>query len=77
MLVVVQHRNVKQLAQALFNVETFGSFDVLKVYAAERGSECLYGVDDSFGLFVIYLNIEGINVGICLEQHGLTLHHWL
>ena len=38
-LVVVEHRDVHQLAQALLDDEALGRLDVFEVDAAERGAE--------------------------------------
>ena len=34
----------------------------------------MYDGNDFLGFLVAYLNVEGIDVGICLEQHDLAFH---
>jgi hypothetical protein len=76
-LVVVEDRNVHQLAQALFDDEALGSLDVLKVDAAERGAEIAHAVDEGVRVLGVDLEIDGVHVGEALEENGLALHHRL
>jgi len=66
-LIVVEDRNVHQFAQALFNDEALGRLDVLKIDAAERRPEVAHGIDESFGVFGVDFQIDGIDVGEALE----------
>ncbi len=76
-LVVVEDRNVHQLAQALLDDEALRRLDVLEVDAAERGAEVFDGVDEFFRVLGVDLEVDGVDVGEALEQHRLAFHHRL
>ena len=75
-LVVVEHRDVHQLAQPLLDHEAFRRLDVLQVDAAEAGEEAhrVHHVVDVLG---VDLEIDAVDVGEALEQRDLALHHRL
>ena len=77
MLVVVHHGNVKRTLQPFFYVEALGRLDVLKVYAAEGGSNTLNCLAELLGVFLINFNIKHVNAAVNLEQQPLALHHGL
>ncbi len=76
-LVVVEHRNVHDLAQPLFDDETFGRLDVFQVDAAEGGAEKAHAVDEFVDILGVDFQIDCIDIGKALEQHGLAFHHRL
>ncbi len=76
-LVVVEYRNVQELAQALLDHEAFGRPDVLEIDAAPALAEKLDGVDELVRILGRDFEIDGIDVGKALEQHRLALHHRL
>ena len=76
-VVVVEVRNIHQLAQAFFNDEALGRLDVFQIDAAERGAEVFDGVDEFFRVLGVDFEIDGIDVGEALEQHRLAFHHRL
>ena len=77
MLVVVEDRDVHQLAQALLDDEAFRRFDVLEVDAAEGGPEIAHGIDELVDVLGVDLEIDAVDVGKALEQDRLALHHRL
>ena len=76
-LVVVEHRDVEQLAQPLLDDEAFRRLDVFEIDAAPALAEQLYAVDEFVGIFGRDFEIDGIDVGEALEQHRLAFHHRL
>ena len=76
-LVVVEHRDVHQLAQALLDDEALRRLDVLQVDAAEAGAEQLDAVDDLVDVLGGDFEVDGVDVGEALEQHRLAFHHRL
>ncbi len=76
-LVVVQHGDVEPGTQLLLDVEAFGGFDVLEVDAAERGCQRGDDVDQPVRVLRVQLEVEHVDAGEPLEQHGLALHHRL
>ncbi len=76
-LVVVEHRNVHQLAQPLLDDEALRRLDVLEVNAAPAGAEQLHAIDDLFGVFRRHFEVYRIDVGEALEQNSLAFHHRL
>ena len=76
-LVVVEDRDIEQLAQALLDHETFGGPDVLQVDAAPALAEKLDGVDELVRVLGRHLEIDGVDIGEALEQNHLALHHRL
>ena len=73
-LVVVEDRDVHQLAQALLDDEAVGRLDVLEVDAAEGGAEIAHAVDELVDVLGVDLEVDGIDVGEALEQHRLAFH---
>jgi hypothetical protein len=76
-LIVVEHGNVEQLLQPLFDDEAVGRPDILEIDAAERGTEVAHRIDELLGVFGIDQQVDGIDVGKALEERGLALHHRL
>ena len=73
-LVVVEHRNVEQLAQPLLDDEAFRRANILEVDAAPALAEQLDAIDDLVGVLGRYFEVDGIDVGEALEQHRLAFH---
>ena len=77
-LVVMEDRDVHQLAQPLLDDEAVGRLDVLQVDAAEARArdsapQLMNGVD----ILGVDHEIDGIDIGEALEQHRLAFHHRL
>jgi hypothetical protein len=77
MLIVVKDGNLHTGAQRALDDEAFRRLDVLEVDAAERGLEARDDVDELVGIPLVYLDIEDIDAGELLEEHGLAFHHRL
>ena len=76
-LVVMEDRDVHQLAQALLDDEAFRRLDVLEVDAAEGRAEIAHAVDELVRVLGVDLEVDGVDVGEALEQHRLAFHHRL
>jgi hypothetical protein len=76
-LIVMEHRDVHDLAQPLLDHEAFRGLDVLQIDAAERRAEQAHAVDEFVHVLGRDLQVEGVDVGEALEQHRLALHHGL
>ena len=76
-LIVMEHRNVHQLAQPLLDDEALRRLDVLEVDAAPAGAEQLHAIDDLLGVLGRHFEVDGIDVGEALEQDRLAFHHRL
>ena len=76
-LIVMENRNVHQLAQALFDDEAIGRLDVFEIDAAAGGAEIAHGADEGVDIFGVDLQIDGVDVGKTLEEDGFALHHRL
>ena len=76
-LVVMEHRNVHQFAQALLDDEAFRRLDVFQIDAAEAGAQIAHAVDELVGVLGVDFEIDGVDVGKALEQHRLAFHHRL
>ena len=76
-LVVVEDRDVHQLAQPLLDDEAVGRLDVFEIDAAERRSEVAHAVDELVDILGVDLEVDRIDVGKALEQHRLAFHHRL
>src|SRR5262249_57834398 len=77
MLVVMEYRDVEQLAQSLLDDKAFRRPDVLEIDAAPALAEHLDAVDDLVRILRRYLEIDGIDISEALEQHRLAFHHRL
>ena len=75
MLVVVHYGDVKFLFESAFYLETFGGFDVLKVYSAESGSYSLDGFNEFLGVFFVYFNVESIYAAVDFEKQSFAFHY--
>ncbi len=76
-LVVMEHRDVHELAQALLDDEAFRRLDVLEVDAPEGRPEIAHGIDERVRVFGVDFEVDGIDVGEALEEDGLSFHHGL
>ena len=76
-LVVMEDRDVHQLAQALLDDEAFRRLDVFQVDAAEGRAEEAHAVDELVDVLGVDLEVDAIDVGEALEQDGLAFHHRL
>ena len=76
-LVVVEHRDVHELAQALLDDEAAGRLDVLEVDAAEGRLEQAHAVDEVVDVLGVDLEVDRVDVGEALEQDRLAFHHGL
>ncbi|MCO5556195.1 hypothetical protein L7F22_009739 [Adiantum nelumboides] len=74
-LVVVEDRDVEQLAQPALDLEAARRGDVLEVDAAVAGGDHLDGADDLLGVLGVEADRPGVDVGELLEQRRLALHH--
>ena len=76
-LVVMEHRNVHDFPQLLLDDEAVGRLDVLEVDAAEGRAEEAHAVDELVDILRVDFEVDGIDVGEALEQHGLAFHDGL
>ena len=74
MLVVVEDRDVEPTAQLLLDVEALGRLDVLEVDPAERGRQRGDDPDQLVWVAGVDLQVEDVDPGEPLEEHGLALH---
>src|SRR5207245_11419940 len=68
---------IERVAQLLFDVETVGGADVLKVDAPHGRLEQLAESDDVVRVLRAHLQVEHVGVRERLEQDPLALHHRL
>ena len=73
-LVVMEHRDVHELAQPILDHEAIWRLDVLEVDAAEGRPEIAHRADEGIDVGGVDLEVEGVNIGEPLEQHRLTFH---
>ena len=76
-LIVMEYRNVEQLAQPLLDDEAFRRLDVLEIDAAPALAEHPDAVDELVGILGRHFEVDRIDVGEALEQHRLAFHHGL
>jgi hypothetical protein len=76
-LVVVEDRDVEQLAQLLLDDEALGRLDVLEIDPAPALAQEPHAIDDLVGILRVDFEVDGVDVGKALEQHGLAFHHRL
>ena len=76
-LVVVENRDVEPFAQAFLDLETARRRNILEIDAAEAAGDVGHGLDEGIGVGGGYLDVEDVDVGKGLEQHGLAFHHRL
>src|SRR5690606_31350136 len=76
-LVVVEDGDVHALAQLLFDVEAFRRLDVFEVDAAEGGLQACDDVHQLVRILLVDFDVEDVQAGEFLEQHGLAFHHGL
>ena len=73
-LIVVEHRDVEQLAQPLLDDEALRRLDVFEIDAAEGRVQIAHAVDELVDVAGVDLEIDRIDVGKALEQRRLALH---
>ncbi len=76
-LIVMEHRNVEQFAQALLDDEALRRLDVLKIDPAPALAEKPDAVDELVRVLGVHFEIDRVDVGEALEQHRLAFHHGL
>ena len=74
-LVVVEDRDVEQVAQPRLDLEAARRGDVLQVDAAVRRRDGLHDRDDLVGVLGVQHHRPGVHPAEPLEQRGLALHH--
>ena len=77
MLVVMEDRNVEQLAQPLLDDEAFRRLDVFEIDAAPALAQQLDAIDDFVGIFGGDFEIDEVDIGEALEQDDFAFHHRL
>ena len=65
------------LRRVFFDLEAVGSLDVFEIDAAEGGLEQLAELDDLFGIVAVDFDVEDVDIGKALEQHGFAFHDGL
>ncbi len=75
--VLVHHGNPQRAAEAAEDVEAFRRADVLQVHAAEGGLEQPHRLDEAVRVARVEFQVEPVEVGQALEQHGRALEHRL
>ena len=70
-------RNAHALAQFLLDHEALGRLDVLQIDGAEGGFQAGAEFDQFMGIQLVDLDVEDVDPGEFLEEHGLALHHRL
>jgi hypothetical protein len=76
-LVIMEDRNVHDLAQLLFDLEAFGRLDVFQIDAAKGRLKRRNHADHAVHVRCVDLDIEDIDACEFLEQDRLALHHRL
>ena len=66
-LVVMEHRDVHQFAQALLDDEAFRRLDVFEIDAAPAGAEIADAIDELVGVLGGDFQIDGVDVGEAFE----------
>ena len=77
MLVIMEYRYIETFAQSRFNFKAVRCGDVFEVDAAKGGGDGLDYLDELLRRFGGNFNVEHVDPGKLLEQHGLALHHRL
>ena len=75
MLVVVHHRYVELCLESTFYFEALGCFDIFEVNAAKGGCYGFYGLNKSFGVFLVDFDVEHIDAAVDFKEQSFTLHH--
>src|SRR5690606_38050269 len=73
-LVVVENRDPEPLAQLALDQKAFGRLDVLEVDGAEGRLERRDDLDELRRIALVELDVEAVDAGELLEEHGLPLH---
>jgi len=76
-LVVVEHGDVEEFAQALLDHEAFRRLDVFEVDPAKGLAEEPHAVDELVYVLGVDFEVDAVDVGEALEQHRLAFHHRL
>ena len=75
-LIIMKHRDVHLLFQALLDNKAFRGFDVFQINTTKRWFHQFNRATELIRVLSIKLNIDAVDVGKPLEQHGLALHNW-
>ena len=73
-LIIVEHGNVHQVAQATLDHETVGRANILEVDSAKRLTQMPDAFDECFRVVSVDFKINGVDIGKPLEQDSLAFH---
>jgi hypothetical protein len=76
-LIVVEYGDVHARTANPFNDETIGCLDVFEVDRAKGRLQRADDLGELFGVGFVHLDVETVDMGEFLEEHGLALHHRL
>ena len=74
-LVIMENRNIHQLAQLAFNDKAIGRFNVFQINAAKAGAHKFHRIDNFLRVFRVQFEVDTVNIGKTFEQNRLALHH--
>ena len=75
MLVVVHHWYVEAFLESLFDIEAFGSLDILEVYTTECGCNLFYCLTEFLWVFLCHFNIKHVYATIDFKKQSLAFHY--
>ena len=76
-LVVVEHRDIELFLQRGFDFEAMRRGDVFEVDATEGRGDGFHHLDEVLRRLGVDFDVEDVDAGELLEQHGLAFHHRL
>ena len=76
-LIVMEHRDAHAGPQLTLDLKALGRLDILEVDGAKRWFERGHDFDEQRRVGRVDLDIEDVDTGELLEEHGLALHHGL
>ena len=77
MLIVMEDWNGHNLLQFLLNVEAVWRLDIFEIDASVGGCKELDTVDEIVRVGCVHTDVNRLNAGELIEEHGLALHHRL
>ncbi|KFB72236.1 MAG: hypothetical protein AW09_002573 [Candidatus Accumulibacter phosphatis] len=74
-LIVVKDRNLHSFAQFLLDMEALRRLDVFQVDATKSRFQGSDDFHQAIGIALLDFQVENVDIGELLEQHGLAFHH--
>lgn len=73
----MEHWDIHEFFEGIFNLEALGTFQVLKVDTSEGWAQGLDNIDELLWFLGFNAEVDGVHACKLVEQDSFALHDWL